>query len=194
MQGAGVPPLGAIQAGEIVGFVLGFVGAGPDGIHLHSHMLAVNPGRQARGIGRALKLAQRAWALDRGLETMRWTFDPLIARNAHFNLNVLGAVADRFHRHYYGDMADRINRGEQTDRLEVVWHLSPDRASAAGQVVDRVKIPPDHVSLRRDDPAAAADWRARVADRLEEALAGGLAIGGFDRTGSAYLLTRGSNS
>lgn len=194
MQGAGVPPLGAVRDGEIVGFVLGFVGAGPDGIHVHSHMLAVDPDRQTRGIGRALKLAQRAWALDQGIERMRWTFDPLIARNAHFNINVIGVVADRFHRHYYGDMSDVINRGERTDRLEAVWHLASDEREPAGPPLGRVAIPSDHVALRRSDTPAAAEWRTRVGDQLEEAFRGGLMVGGFDRDASAYVLVRGSNS
>jgi predicted GNAT superfamily acetyltransferase len=177
-----------------VGFVLGFVGAGADGIHVHSHMLAVDPDRQTRGIGRALKLAQRAWALDQGIEGMRWTFDPLIARNAHFNLNVLGVLADRFHRHYYGDMRDAVNRGERTDRLEAVWHLVSEGREAPGPPLGRVAIPPDHVALRRDDPPAAAEWRTRVGGELEEAFRSGLVVGGFDRADSAYVLVRGSNS
>ncbi|MEX2458324.1 MAG: GNAT family N-acetyltransferase [Actinomycetota bacterium] len=193
LQGAGVPPLGAYADDDMIGFVLGFIGAGPDGIHVHSHMLAVDPDRRSHGVGRALKLAQRALALGQGITVARWTFDPLIARNAHFNLHVLGAVADRFHRHYYGDMTDRINTGERTDRLEVWWDLRREPGPRlAADPAGEVEVPPDHESLRRTDPAVAGEWRERVADALEEALAGGLAVTGFVR--SSYVLSRGSNS
>lgn len=190
-QGAGIPPLGAFAAERLVGFVLGFVGAGDDGPHLHSHQLAVTGGKRSRGVGRALKLAQRAWALDEGIHLMRWTFDPLIARNAHFNLQVLGTVADRFHRHYYGDMDDDVNRGQRSDRLEVRWDLR--EASGPRQVPEiaaRVAIPADHEALRTADPERARALRDAAADELESALAAGLVALGFDREASAYLLAR----
>jgi predicted GNAT superfamily acetyltransferase len=192
LQGAGVPPLGAFDGGEMVGFVLGFVGAGGDGLHLHSHMLAVAESHQARGIGRALKLAQRDWALARGIETMRWTFDPLVTRNAHFNLNVLGAVADRFHRHYYGDMTDRINRGERTDRLEVLWDLRA--GTPKGEASRSVPVPPDYASVRASDPRAAGKLREDVARQLEGAIGEGFVAVGFDRDRSCYLLAPGDSS
>ena len=188
-QGAGIPPLGAFADGQIVGFVLGFVGAGSDGLHVHSHQLAVTGGDRSRGVGRALKLAQRAWALEEGITVMRWTFDPLIARNAHFNLNVLGTMADRFHRHYYGDMDDDVNRGQRSDRLEVRWDLkAAPGPRTISRVSARVSIPPDHEALRSDDPERAGAHRDTVADELESALASGLAALGFDREASAYLL------
>jgi predicted GNAT superfamily acetyltransferase len=187
-QRAGVPPLGAFDGGHMVGFVLGFVGAGPDGIHVHSHMLAVEAELQQRGVGRALKLAQRAWALAEGIGSMRWTFDPMIARNAAFNLEVLRVVADRFHRNYYGEMTDAINRGERTDRLEVVWDLTRE-PEPSREPVERVRVHPDHLRLRADDPDSAAAERDRVADALERAFARGRIVVGFDRASSEYLLT-----
>jgi predicted GNAT superfamily acetyltransferase len=137
-QASGNSPIGAIAQGRVVGFALGFLGPS-DGIHVHSHMLAVVPELQTMGIGYALKLAQRAWALDAAIDVVRWTFDPLQARNAHFNLRKLGAVADRFFRHFYGDMADDLNRGDRSDRLEVRWDISesaeqdPDGATGGGE-------------------------------------------------------------
>jgi predicted GNAT superfamily acetyltransferase len=175
----------------MVGFVLGFIGAGADGLHVHSHQLAVTGGARSRGVGRALKLAQRAWALDRGIEAMRWTFDPLIARNAYFNLQILGAVADRFHRHYYGDMDDDVNRGQRSDRLEVRWDLrEPPSGLDAAEVARRVRIPPDHEAERRADPDRARALRDAVADELEAAMTAGLEAVAFDREAPAYLLAR----
>src|SRR5205807_1580797 len=84
LQGSGNLPYGAFRGEEMIGYVLGFLGPDPvDGVHVHSHMLAVVPDRRHRGVGRALKLAQRAAALDAGVHVVRWTFDPMQARNAH---------------------------------------------------------------------------------------------------------------
>lgn len=78
-------------------------------------------------MGFALKLAQRAACLERGVEEVRWTFDPLVPRNGRFNLVRLGAVAARFFENFYGEMTDRINRGDRSDRLEAVWRLRSER-------------------------------------------------------------------
>jgi len=127
---AGGVLVGAFAGRELIGFVLGFLGW-QEAVHLHSHMLAVLPGWQSRGVGRALKLAQRAACLDRGVREIRWTYDPLLAGNARFNLNLLGAVATSFHRDFYGSMPDSLNRGERSDRFEVRWELESNRTRRA---------------------------------------------------------------
>jgi predicted GNAT superfamily acetyltransferase len=118
------------RPGEFVGFVLGFAGLG-DGLHVHSHMLAVLPGHASRGVGYALKLAQRAACLDAGIDEVRWTYDPLVVRNGWFNLVKLGCTADRLLVRFYGAMKDQINRDDRTDRFEVVWRLRSDRVERA---------------------------------------------------------------
>ena len=118
------------RPGEFVGFVLGFAGLG-DRLHVHSHMLAVLPGHESRGVGYALKLAQRAACLDAGIDEVRWTYDPLVVRNGWFNLVKLGCTADRLLVGFYGEMKDQINRGDRTDRFEVVWRLRSDRVERA---------------------------------------------------------------
>ncbi len=133
-QHAGCVLLGARARGstpdELVGFVFGFLGQ-RDGLHLHSHMLAVLEPWQARGVGFALKLAQRAAALDAGVLDMRWTFDPMLLRNARFNLVKLGTVGVRFLRDFYGAMQDEVNRGERSDRFEASWPLLSERVGSA---------------------------------------------------------------
>jgi predicted GNAT superfamily acetyltransferase len=86
-------------------------------------MLAVLPPWRGRGVGLALKLAQRAGALDQGIEEIRWTYDPLLGANARFNLNRLRAVATAYFPDFYGDMPDKLNRGDRSDRFEVTWWL-----------------------------------------------------------------------
>jgi predicted GNAT superfamily acetyltransferase len=92
-----------------------------------------------RGVGYALKMDQRAWALEHGLDTVAWTFDPLVRRNAFFNAARLGARPVAYHVDFYGQMHDAINAGQSSDRLEVLWPLAdPDViARAAGTVEDR---------------------------------------------------------
>lgn len=129
-QHAGSVLYGAEAGGNLVGFVFGFAGF-DGGLHLHSHMLGVLPEWQEKGVGFALKLAQRAACLELGIDEVRWTFDPLIARNARFNLAKLGAVAARVLIDFYGDMPDRVNRGDRSDRFEMVWRLRSERVERA---------------------------------------------------------------
>jgi predicted GNAT superfamily acetyltransferase len=177
-------------------------------------MLAALPDRRHRGVGYAMKLAQRAQALEQGIHVARWTFDPLVARNAWLNLGKLGAFADRFGRAFYGEMTDDLNRGDRTDRLVVRWELDPEPGprpvpgdlpavlaaegdpaapdptpgvdpDATGAVIE---VPRDHPALRERDPALADRWRDAVALAIEKSFAAGLVVIGFDRERSAYVL------
>ena len=114
-----------------------------------------------QGLGRQLKLAQRAWALERGVTSMVWTYDPLIRRNAHFNLDRLGGQVVDFRTDYYPPMHDAVNRGDLTDRFVVRWDLSaepggrdvPANAAPANAVAPPVALAdgpdgPRHIPLR----------------------------------------------
>ena len=131
MAAHGGQVLGAFIGDEMVGAQVGLVGIGEGGPTLHSHITGIALEAQHRGVGFRLKVAQREWCLERGIEVITWTFDPMVARNAYFNLEKLGAVADRFHRDYYGPMNDAFNRGDRSDRLEVRWELRSDRVRRA---------------------------------------------------------------
>jgi predicted GNAT superfamily acetyltransferase len=130
---------GAYRNGLLVGFALGFYGRDEDGFNLHSHMLAVLPDLRTAGVGYSLKLAQRAATLEAGVSRIRWTFDPLVSRNAFFNLTKLGAVADGFERDFYGDMDDTLNTGDRSDRLMVRWDAPGDTEQAATPVPDETR-------------------------------------------------------
>lgn len=128
---AGGIVLGAFDArGTLVGFCYGFVGLRDGKVLFYSHMASVHPDYQDRDIGFLLKRAQRQAALDRGLDRMVWTYDPLQSLNASFNLRKLGATAARYFVDYYGEMTDAINRGLPSDRLEVDWGLRAPRVEA----------------------------------------------------------------
>jgi predicted GNAT superfamily acetyltransferase len=163
---AGNTVLLATAQGKPVGATLGFLGW-TDGLHLHSHMAAVVPWHRGGGVGFALKLFQRALCLEQGVSEMRWTFDPLIRRNAHFNLVKLGAEVTAFLPDFYGRLDDVVSGSDRSDRFEVRWALDSPRVhrALAGQA------PPvwtaetgwpldvDFEQLRADDPAAAARRR-----------------------------------
>ncbi|GAA1961554.1 GNAT family N-acetyltransferase [Kitasatospora viridis] len=129
---------GAFRGGRLVAAAVGFLGVSG---FLHSDVVGVAPQERGTGVGFALKLDQRAWALRHGLAEVRWTFDPLLRRNAHFNLRRLGARAVRYLPDFYGPMSDGLNAFEETDRLAVHWRLGTGRVRAAA---------------RREPPAATA--------------------------------------
>src|ERR687886_297223 len=110
----------AITGTRLVAASAGFFTAPPE-CALHSHITGVAPTDAHRGIGFALKLHQRAWALARGVRLVVWTFDPLVARNAWFNLAKLGALPTAYLESFYGAMSDGINAGEESDRVLVDW-------------------------------------------------------------------------
>lgn len=121
---AGNYTAGAFVGDRLVGASVAFFAAGSA---LHSHITGVSG---APGAGLALKLHQRQWALDRGLGRITWTFDPLVRRNAHFNLAKLGAMPEEYLPAFYGIMDDSINRGDESDRVLAVWPLTAPHVEA----------------------------------------------------------------
>lgn len=187
LEHAGNYVVGLFDGDRMIGASAAFFGPPADRT-MHSHITGIVPGQQGRGLGRQLKEHQRAWALERGVGRITWTFDPLVARNAYFNLAVLGARATEYLVEHYGAMADAVNRGDESDRLMVSWALAePPAPTPTDAEIQAVVAVPDAIEhLRRSDPVAAAGWRRRVRDELREHLASGRRIGGFDRRG--YLI------
>lgn len=124
---------GAFQEDLLIGASVGFLGRRNDASYLHSHVTGVSPVRQSRNVGFALKLHQRAWAIDQGLHEIAWTFDPLVGKNGYFNITKLGAEIDAYHENFYGYMLDGINRGDESDRCFVTWRLQSERAYVAAE-------------------------------------------------------------
>jgi len=124
--------VGAQIDGRLVGGLVGWLGGSPpDHLLLHSHILGVVV--EGRGLGFELKQHQRRWCLERGVEVMEWTFDPLVRRNAYFNFNKLGAEAREYLVNFYGEMTDGLNAGEESDRLLVTWRLDSRQAEDAAR-------------------------------------------------------------
>jgi predicted GNAT superfamily acetyltransferase len=209
----------AYQNGQLTGISIAFL-SDPPGTSLHSHITGAVGGR---GVGRALKLHQREWALRRGLSRITWTYDPLVRRNAHFNLTRLAATADEYLPSFYGTMSDAINSGDETDRVLAVWHLSdPAVVAAASGIPHRVdppagavralsdqsgrpvigstrapavlvEVPEDIERLRQEDPGAAKAWRLAMREVLAGLLAEGARVTGFHNR-SCYVVARPEES
>ena len=130
--------IGAFDGERLVGFVLGFLGAdsqSPDRVAMarlehYSHELGVLPAYRGRGIGYALKLAQREYVIKQGIRLVTWTYDPLLSLNARLNIRQLGAVCERYLPNAYGEMRDALNSGLASDRFEVDWWVTSHRVEA----------------------------------------------------------------
>lgn len=132
-QRAGGFLAGARMDGTPVGFSYGFPAYRQEiepSHGLHSHMTAVLPAARGHGVGSALKWFQRKWCLERGIHWIEWTFDPLRAGNARFNIERLGATASEYLTDAYGAMADSLNAGLASDRLVACWDLAASPVAA----------------------------------------------------------------
>jgi predicted GNAT superfamily acetyltransferase len=190
--------LGAFDGDNLVGYTLALVGFRDGVVYLHSHHTGVHQDYRDLGVGRVLKLFQREEALGRGIRFIQWTFDPLELRNAHFNLNRLGAICRQYKPNLYGITTSPLHRGLATDRLVAEWHLDSPRVIAA---INGLSKPMTGESVGIEMPADLEQWKQgdadrvkRVQDRLRaeftECFSRGYAAVGLGETptGTAYLL------
>jgi predicted GNAT superfamily acetyltransferase len=189
--------LGAFDGQRLVGFTLAMPGLRNGGVYLHSHMTGVHVDYRDCGVGRMLKLFQREEALGRDIRLVEWTFDPLEKRNAHFNLNRLGAIARRYVPNMYGITSSPLHRGLATDRLVAEWYLDSPRVSAAlsgalpePTVAECIEIPAPLEGSKPSHLPQMQKLQSRVREQFAEAFAKGHAAVGVVKTaqGSAYQL------
>jgi predicted GNAT superfamily acetyltransferase len=194
-RAAGGWTLGAFAGGRMVGFVHTLAAVRGDEIFSYSHVMAVAKDYQNKGVGARLKWTQRERALSEGRKFIKWTWDPMQARNAHFNLNRLGATVDTYADNFYGidynvDPSVAQLPGLPSDRLFAAWNLSSARVSAlaAGAFVPvdnkpagTVAIPSQWSALVKHDPARARDEQARVRGEFKRAFDQQLICAGFER-------------
>jgi predicted GNAT superfamily acetyltransferase len=190
--------LGAFDGDKLVAYTLAVAGVRDATPYLHSHHTGVHADYRDRGVGRMLKLFQREEALARGIRLIEWTFDPLELRNAHFNLNRLGAISRRYKPDLYGLTTSPLHRGLATDRLVAEWHLDSPRVVAAidGTIKDSasataaVELPAELERWKLEDPEQVRRLQQRLGEEFTSWFARGYAVIGTRQTplGTAYLL------
>lgn len=200
----------AYRGEEMVGASVGFLTAEGE---LHSHITGVAPEARGAGVGRMLKSHQRAWSMERGIGAVVWTFDPLVRRNAHFNMHVLGAMPTRYLPDFYGMMKDELNDASPSDRLYVVWDLHasvPPPPGTSGELIKEgaavllapgeehpadvapagrllVSVPEDIEKLRAERPETTALLRFAVREALAPAMEAGMRVAGITTDGYYVL-------
>lgn len=192
--------IGCYDGDVMVGFLLAIPGVKPGGEnYLHSHMMGVKDGYRDCGLGRRMKLAQREEALNRGIRLVEWTFDPLELKNAHFNIERLGAVVKRYVLNQYGTTTSHLHGGLPTDRCVAEWYLDSPRVSGLlagpaeqrGEIAERISIPAGIAEIRANDPARAREIQSRVSEGFLAAFNRGLTVTGFERSAEAGTYTFG---
>lgn len=182
-----------------VGAAFALVGRALPGLigpNLHSHATGVLPEFVGKGIGEMIKRHQWDWAKENGFESITWTFDPLVRRNAHFNVIKLGATVLGYHQNFYGELDDGINAGEQSDRVLVRWDVAGVDAPLGNSFVEPtpnsivIETPADIEQLRKTDRVQSDGWRARQRAAFESAQLAGLRVIGLTNDFSYVLDVR----
>ncbi len=205
---AGGWTLGAFVGDRLVGFVHHLAAVNGDEIFGYSHMMAVASDYQNKGVGARLKWSQRERALQEGRKLIKWTWDPMQARNAHFNLNRLGVTVSSYAENFYGTdyntnprLTEAAPAGIDSDRLFANWDLGSRRVKdlangtpASNELPDaaaRIVIPSNWTRLCRDYPAVARSEQLRVRGEFQKAFVAGLVaavVRAFFRTSSLLAL------
>lgn len=182
--------IGAFEGADLIGFALAIPGFRAGHPYLHSHMVGVRKDHQNAGLGRRIKWFQREDAIARGFSLMEWTFDPLEIKNAHLNIEKLGAIARRYNVNQYGITSSPLQGGLPTDRLIAEWWLQSRRAESR---LNRQPLPRFKTLQTISVPAAIYQWKAspdtrhlalRVQEenrpKFQQAFANGLSVLGHE--------------
>jgi predicted GNAT superfamily acetyltransferase len=127
---------------EPAGFALAWLGRLPETreLYLHSQLLGVVSKYQGRGFGVQLKHHQKEFALKEGIGRIGWTYDPLRASTAYFNLHKLGAVSRHYFQDYYGEMKNQLSLGKTSDRLWADWHINSEEVARSSESEDAAEV------------------------------------------------------
>ena len=196
---------GAFDGDTMIGFSLAFGGIHPDGTsYWHSHMTGVLASHQNRGVGKRLKLHQRKQAIERGIDLIAWTFDPLEIRNAYFNVVRLGVQVERFLPNLYGLTSSPLQGALPTDRLVAEWYVNSSQVAATlaekkgddrdKQVETTIEVPAEIEQLRHSDIEAARSIQLRVREEFQQSFAAGLVVVGYRVTGDGGVFELGRSS
>lgn len=203
---AGGFTLGAFHEDKLVGFVLSVPAMLNGEKAFYSHMTAVHSDFQSYGIGAKLKWSQREMALEKGVKFIKWTFQPVLPRNAFFNLEKLGAIIRHYEPNFYGTdystaHLDGGKIGIDSDRLFAEWHLESEKVNALAknekfedkrEIIKKVEIMNNWNELVKNDPKQANVEQNRIKNEFVKAFAENLVAIGFERDElkPAYLLAK----
>lgn len=186
--------LGAFDGNRLVAFLNAMPGIRDGRPYWHSHMLGVARDYWNSGIGTQLKLAQRDHGLDRGIDLIEWTFDPLESKNAYLNTMKLGAIIRRYYVNHYGETTAKLQRGLESDRVMAEWWIRKARFSIGGDV-HRIRIPADIQTLKDQDLEGARRIQLEVRQSFLDSFRDDYFVVGLERQGdwSDYLLIKGAS-
>jgi predicted GNAT superfamily acetyltransferase len=203
-KNAGGFSLGAFAEGRLVGFVLSVPAFLYGEKALYSHMTAVLSEFQSYGIGTKLKWAQREFALADEIKFIKWTYQPVLARNAFFNLEKLGVIIKHYEPNFYGtDYSTSHETGGElgldSDRVFAEWHLESPKVKAlakgekfieTAEARATIEIPNDWNELVKNDLAQAINEQSRIKNEFQNAFDEGLVCRSFlrDEAHPRYLL------
>ena len=185
--------VGAFSGNEILGATFGFIGIN-GGTHLHSHMAAVVPQSRDLGVGAMMKNHQYGWARERKIPFVSWTFDPLVRRNARFNISKLGVEISDYFQDFYGPMTDLVNAGDHSDRLMVKWNILDNAPQPSKEFLElpkgaiNIEVPEDIVALRAKSIEKAMAERIRVREAFLKVFESGYKVVGFSNV-HGYILS-----
>ena len=191
--------MGAFDGDRVIGFALAFMAHRDGEMYMHSHMAAVLPEYQNKGIGRKLKLVQRDDALEHGIDLIEWTFDPLQTRNAHFNIARLGAIVREYLPNVYGRTTSPLHHGLPTDRLVAHWRIRELKTKqAAGHTIasragtKQILVPTNFFEISARNPGRAKELQSEIRHQFEELFKQGFVVTGFevDAQSGKYLLQK----
>jgi predicted GNAT superfamily acetyltransferase len=186
--------LGAFDDDRLVGFASSTPGVRDGKPYWYSQMLAVQKKYRDSGLGSSLKLAQREHALQRGIQLIEWTFDPLESKNAYLNIVKLGVIVRRYYVNLYGATFSQLQEGLESDRLIAEWWLNKPRIRIQGDI-RRVYIPADIQALKKQSLKSAQDVQIRVREQFLKNFEDDYFVAGFERRDewSEYLFIQGAS-
>ena len=213
---------GAFDSNDtLLGFVFGITGVRDGALAHWSHMLGVHASARNLGIGRRLKEFQRSVLASQGVHRVFWSFDPLMAKNAYFNINRLGASVVEYVPDMYGTTASPLHLGLATDRLIVCLESTPSRRSNMPMPLSgtpvltpiprigdvalslddpspntvAIEIPTDILDVLATSRKTAETWRLAVRDHFRWAFQRGYSVTAVIRDAgddrAFYVLSRG---
>jgi chorismate synthase len=202
----------AREHGKIKGINFGFPGYRSGKLYLYSHLTGIANDVKGSGIGYALKIAQKNWAVENGYDLITWTFDPLMRVNASLNIGKIGAISRNYHFNFYGKLDDSLNFGLNTDRILSEWWLNipklpvpvPHVIYNVAKVPDHfvldyneknigVEIPADFLNLKKLDMESAGQIQKTTGKIISSLFTNGYIICGFLKKNNMYVLTRNNS-